>query len=361
MNILIDIGHPAHVHYFRNLYYELIKKHNVLVTTKSVPIILDLLERYSIPYINIGEKGKGISRKFLKQVLFTHKLRKIILENSIDLAMGVSFTTIHASIKTKCKSLMILDDDISVLTSAAPFALPFMDVGLSPDSLAYEHNSKVVYYPGFQELAYLHPNRYSPSMSVLSRYGIMPAEKYFILRFNAFKAHHDVGNGGMNISQKRSLVNLLKDHGRVYITTEDQIDAEFEHYKLPIEPQEIHDFLYYSEMLVSDSQTMSSEAAVLGVPSFRCNTFVGKISYLDEEEKRYSLTHSFLPRQFDWMLEKIREHLLLPDAKKLWREKRDHMLSGKIDVTTFWVWFIENYSESLQLTKRSDFNFEQFK
>ena len=36
MRILIDIGHPAHVHLFRNLYKELISKgHFVIVTVKS--------------------------------------------------------------------------------------------------------------------------------------------------------------------------------------------------------------------------------------------------------------------------------------------------------------------------------------
>ncbi|MDY0151903.1 MAG: hypothetical protein RBS43_06475, partial [Candidatus Cloacimonas sp.] len=57
MNILIDIGHPAHVHYFRNLYFILVVKHQVIVTCKSVPIVTNLLDHYQIPFLILGDKG----------------------------------------------------------------------------------------------------------------------------------------------------------------------------------------------------------------------------------------------------------------------------------------------------------------
>ena len=43
-------------------------------------------------------------------------------------------------------------------------------------------------------------------------------------------------------------------------------------------------------MFIGDSQTMTSEAAVLGVPSLRCNSFAGRISYINEQEFKYGLT-----------------------------------------------------------------------
>ncbi|MBK7488915.1 MAG: hypothetical protein IPI74_03700 [Bacteroidales bacterium] len=54
---------------------------------------------------------------------------------------------------------------------------------------------------------------------------------------------------------------------------------------------------------------MTSEAAVLGVPAIRCNTFAGRISYLEEEEKVYGLTYAFHPMEFDRMMAKIKELL----------------------------------------------------
>ena len=44
MNILIDIAHPAHVHFIRNTYFELVKRgHKVYVTVKEIPSAIDLL------------------------------------------------------------------------------------------------------------------------------------------------------------------------------------------------------------------------------------------------------------------------------------------------------------------------------
>ena len=227
--------------------------------------------------------------------------------------------------------------------------------------MKYEKLKNVIYFPVTRELAYLHPKIFTPNIEVLTKYGLSIDDKHYILRFNAFKAHNDIHESGMNLNQKRELIKLLEQFGKLFITTEKEIDPEFERNRIPIEPYEMHSFLAYSQIFVYDSQTMSSEAAVLGVPSFRCNTFAGRISYLEEEEKRYGLTYGFLPRQFDWMLDAIKIVLKDPDSKAKWSIKRNRMLEDKIDVTAFWVWFIENYPESVKEVKSKDFDFGRFK
>jgi len=362
VRVLIDIGHPAHVHYFKNLYWELIQhKHKVYITCKSTKSITTLLRYYKIPFIELEDKGEGIKEKISKQVKHVKKVANLIRKRDITLAIGVSAIAVHSSKITKCKSILFDDDDQTVQPLMAKYVTPFADCVVSPNVLKYERLKKAIYYPGTHELAYLHPKRFTPNPEVLKKYGLSIDDKYYILRFNAFKAHHDINEGGMNLSQKHQLIKLLEQYGKVFITTESEIDPEFEQYRIPIAPYEMHSFLAYSQMLVSDSQTMSSEAAVLGVPSFRCNTFVGRISYLEEEEKRYGLTYGFLPRQFDWMLEALEIVLQDNETKAKWIIKRNRMLEDKIDVTAFWVWFIDNYPESVKEVKRRDFDFGRFK
>ena len=79
------------------------------------------------------------------------------------------------------------------------------------------------------------------------------------------------------------------------------------HVQLKISPEKIHHLLYFATMFVGDSQTMTSEAAVLGTPAIRCNSFVGRISYLEEEEHKYGLTFGFTPDKFDNLIIKIKE------------------------------------------------------
>jgi predicted glycosyltransferase len=71
----------------------------------------------------------------------------------------------------------------------------------------------------------------------------------------------------------------------------------------------------------------------------------------NELEKKYGLCHSFLSGEFDKMLSKIDELLTMPELKKEWQNRRKKMLGEKIDVTAFWVWFVENYPNSIHMMK----------
>ena len=95
-------------------------------------------------------------------------------------------------------------------------------------------------------------------------------------------------------------------------------------------------------MFIGDSQTMTSEAAVLGVPSLRCNSFAGRISYINEQEFKYGLTFGFHPNNFDKMLDKLNKLLLTNNLRAEFKRKRNLMLDEKINVTSFWLWLIEN-------------------
>ena len=202
-------------------------------------------------------------------------------------------------------------------------------------------------------MAYLHPNRFTPDPEVLKDAGVEMGEPYFILRFNAFKAHHDVGVVGLTIENKRRLVQYLSSKGKVFITTERNIDDEFKPYQLTVSPEKAHSLMYYATMFVGDSQTMTSEAAVLGTPAIRCNTFVGRIHYLEEEEHKYGLTYGFRPEQSEAMFQKIEELLAMPDLKTEWQRRRQVLLADKIDYSAFLTWFIENYPESQTIMREN--------
>ncbi len=361
MRVLLDIGHPAHVHYFRNLIHVLNGKHTFIVTIKRSKIIETLLAYYNIDFIILGDKGNSLASKVVLQASFTLQVCNLIRKHKIDMAIGVSITIAQASKLCGIPSIYFDDDDLKESPLSALFGTPFASVVLSPSCLKYEKTPNAIYYPGYHELAYLHPNRFTPDQNILAKYGLTEEEKYFILRFSALKAHHDVGAVGLNIRQKRSLIELLSTFGKVFITMEALLDKEFEQYRMPIEPQDMHNFLHYSRMLVCDGQTMCTEAALLGVPSFRCNSFAGRVSVLEEEEKKYGLTYAFLPRNFDWMFYRIRKLLSAKDVKESWKQKRDLALRDKIDVTAFWAWFLDNYPASKSDLKKPHFDFQMFR
>ena len=363
MNILIDIGHPAHVHYYRTLAEELQSRgHELIWTVKDIPIARRLLDYYGFPYIVLSRKGSGLAAKAFRQILFDRNLLNICRRNKIDLAIGTSITITHLSVVSKVRSVFFEDDDDKVVPLSAWVGLPFASTVVSPDCLRGKQRRKdVIYYPGYHELAYLHPFRFSPDSGVLKIAGIKPGERYFIMRFNSFTAHHDAGVQGISLPLKIELTKILKDRGRIFITSEDNLEPELEEYRMIIPPEKIHSLMYYASLFIGDSQTMSSEAAMLGVPSLRCNSFAGKISYLEEQEKKYGLTYAFLPEQVEQMVSKLQELLTNPNLRQEWQDKRQKMLKNKIDVTSFWTWFIDNYPDSINEMKSIPDFFNRYK
>lgn len=353
MNILFDIAHPAHVHVTRNAYFELTKKgHKVYVTVKDIPSAIALLEKYQIPYIHLGGKKDSLWGKGVLQLMYNFKIWKLVLMNQIKIGFSSSITPAHISRISPMHSIIFDDDDDEVEPLFVKWGHPFADVVLSP-ACAVRKTTKMIPYAGYHELAYLHPNRFTPDENVLREIGVVPGEPYFIMRFNAFKAHHDVGVQGLSIENKRKLITLLEKKGKVFITTERNIDEEFKKYQLLLSPEKVHSLMYYATMLIGDSQTMTSEAAVLGTPSIRCNTFVGRISYLEEEEHQYGLTFGFRPEHSEGIFQKVEELLAMKNLKEEWQVRRQKMLVDKIDVSAFYVWFIENYPESAKVMKEN--------
>lgn len=348
MRFLLDIGHPAHVHYFKNLVVALKSHgHHVTITVKKKSSAIGLLQNLGFDYITLDEKSDNLFGKAFSQIKYDWSLLRICKKDKIDYSLGVSISIAHLSLFSDVRSFVFDDDDDEVQPLFVKWGQPYATELISPDVLRGKQKRKdVVYYPGYHELAYLHPNRFIPDDRILAHLGITGDDKYFVLRFNAFKAHHDINVNGFSLEQKRILVKMLSEKGRVYITGERELSPEFEPYKININSDQIHSLIYYATMFIGDSQTMSSEAAVLGTPSIRCNSFVGRISYLEEEELRYGLTYGFKPNEFESLLEKIGELTEEKNLKSRWSDKRDRMLNDKIDVSSFWLWFIENYPES---------------
>jgi hypothetical protein len=201
-------------------------------------------------------------------------------------------------------------------------------------------------------LAYLHPNWFKPSRERIQHL-LNTYERYFILRFSNFGAYHDFGIKGISNQLAMKIVKILSNYGKVYITSERELDPKLEKYRICINPLYIHDAIYYSDMYIGDSQTMAIESAVLGIPSIRFNDFAESysVTVLDEIENKYGLTYGINRSKPNVLLQRINNILKTSNIKSKYRERRDRMLSEKIDVTSFFVWLIEQYPESIKIIK----------
>ena len=346
--ILIDINHPAHVHLFKYFIQDMKRKGNeVIVTAKNVDSITTLLNLYAIDYIGTGRKKDHILWKYLYEFFHLLKVWGIVVSRRVDYGIGVSMVLPIVAKVTRMKSVALDDDDLDATPVFGKFT-SYADVILTPSALAHENRGdRHRCHPSYHELAYLHPNRFRPQETVLTDIGLKPDEPFFVLRFNAFKAHHDAGARGLSIAHKVEIVDFLKNFGRIFITTEREIEAELRAYQLPVSPEKIHTLLYYATLFVGDSQTMTTEAALLGTPALKLNSFAGRLSIPNEIEHRYRLCYSFQPQEFTAMMDKIRELVPDTDLKNEWRRRRDIMLNDKVDLTAFLTELIDRYPQAV--------------
>lgn len=349
---LFEINHPCHAHLFKHtIQYLKDQGHRVDVLAKPGKITENILSASGIAYIPQKPKAKGLAGKILKQFVYTSQAIGLQLKHKYRLGIGVSVTLPAAAVFSGIRVLVLDDDDKKATPLFAAIAHRFSDALLRPSCLAFEGvKAGTIYHHALHELAYLHPDVFTPDPRILQKQGLAPGEPFFIIRLSALEAHHDTGKKGIDNSMMHQLIAVLKSHGRVIVTSEKQ-GRGYETEALKIEPYEIHHLMAYARMVVSDGQTMCSEAACLGVPSVRINDFAGKISYLKELELTWGLTFAFRPEAFQQSLEKITEILSTP--AQIFRERQQRLIDNKINFSSFLSWFIENYPESKRIMKEN--------
>ena len=133
----------------------------------------------------------------------------------------------------------------------------------------------------------------------------------------------------------------------------------------------MHDVMAFASLYVGDSQTMAAEAGVLGVPFVRFNDFVGRIGYLRDLEDKYELGVGVHASQKDESgesrgksgaedLVKTVDELVdmnPEERKKVYGARRERMLAEKIDYAKFLTWYLENYPESAETTRKAGADF----
>ena len=187
-----------------------------------------------------------------------------------------------------------------------------------------EEQEQQIRYDGYHELAYLHPNYFTPNPAVLDEIGLGEGDTFIILRFVSWTASHDVGQHG--IQDRTALVRELERYGQVFITSEGRLDGGLAKYQIKVAPEKMHDLLYYATLLYGESATMASECAVLGTHAIYCD-FAGR-GYTDEEEAKYGLVYNFKLDEdsIRSSLEKAVELLGSTNLKNLGRKKRETVL-----------------------------------
>ncbi|UHQ95342.1 DUF354 domain-containing protein [Haloterrigena alkaliphila] len=339
MRILVFANTPAHVHLYRHAVDRLeAAGHDVLVLTREYACTTDLLDRFEMPYRVYGEHGTDrhsklrLARELGGQVV---SIGREARRFDPDVIFGRGPYAAYAGTLTRTPTVLVLDDEPTDFNHVV--SRPFADCILSPAVTRRDLGEAHYTFEGFKECAYLHPDVFEPDESVRDRLGVGPDEPYVLVRFNALDALCDAGIEGFEPAQRRDLIERLSERATVFVSDEgDDVDfADLPARPYDLHPAEIHDAMAEADLLVADTGTMTTEAALLGTPSLR---------YRGTDEHEYGefqeLERAGLAEQFDdyaAVRDRSLELLADDDATARWAERRREYVGDLVNLTDLLV------------------------
>src|SRR4030042_4259570 len=260
--IVVDLNHPAHVHFFKYFIVEMRERgHEVLITASDKDVTINLLNAYGFDFVNMGTYGNTVLRKIASVPLMELRMVHVVRKFSPEVVLGIaSSRAAHTAFVLRKKSIVFDDSEHKGQLWAY---LPFASTVVTPTCFKKNLGKKHMRYAGYHELAYLHPHRFTPNPQVLAEFGLSENTPFFIVRFVSWRAVHDMGEKGFTEKGKRKLVRELMKHGKVIIPSEENLPSDLQTYSLSVSLEKVHDLLYYATMYVGEGATMASEAAVL--------------------------------------------------------------------------------------------------
>jgi len=335
--MLFFLAHPAHYHLFKHVIRRFLAdgaRVTVVIVKKDVLETLVAGEDWDI--VNLAPEGRrldGVPFALAGPVLLwrtEYRLLRLVRHLRPEVLVGTELTLAHVGRLLGIPSVLFNEDD----TAATPENLlfyPFASALVLPcccDPGRWERRR--VSYPGYHELAYLHPDLFTPEETVIRQ--LAPdGGRYFLLRLVSLTASHDAGKSGIDNALATRLIDYLSGLGRPYITAERPLPRQFEPYRIRLDPALMHHALAGAGLVVGDSQTMAAETMVLGTPSVRINDFVGRLGYLRELEDDYRLGVGLPVAESGRLLDTVRDLINDPGGSDVFARRRQTMLAQRIN------------------------------
>lgn len=273
MKYIFELNHPKHYYQFKYVMQMLEQHgHEIMVLARDKDVLLDVLREEKVEYTIFGKHHKSMSAKVMGTFNLVKNYIAIARQYKPDVIVskGSWYGTFTAKVLGK-KSVIFPDSEVVKVTNR--YVVPMCTKVITPQPFKLNYGAKHSRIAGIFEDCYLAPQVYQPKADIIAQYGLK--KPYAVIRFVGWFANHDVGNNGFTLEEKVRLVKSLSEHMQVYISSEGNLPEELQQYKLPTPASIIHDVLSYADLYVGDSQTMAAEAALLGTPAIRSNSFVG--------------------------------------------------------------------------------------
>jgi len=295
MKVLIDAVHPADVWTLGAVEDRLLAngEETLWLSRPGKDSVVELIEARNRPHVPASTAGTsmfGLARELLVR---DWRAFREVRRFKPDVILTRSPAGVHSARLTRTP-VMYDTDDGHVAGFLYYVAGPLANIIASPTATEKSYGKQHRRYQGYKELFYLHPSRFTPDPEIRSELGLEPGERFHVLRLTAFTASHDVSEAGMSRAQIDRVIEMMSATGKVLISSERELPADLADRRIRSAPDRFHHVLAAADLVVGDSQTVCSEAGVIGTPSLRFNTWAGRHPYQVELEERWGLTKAYL-------------------------------------------------------------------
>jgi predicted glycosyltransferase len=325
LKLLVDIVHPADVLFFkRPLETWLQRGDDIRMLSRRKDVTCDLLDEFGFLHEPVSSAGRGIFGLARELVLRDNAVVKAARSFRPEAMIGFGGVSIsHAGKLLGIPAIAFYDTEYASLQNRITW--PFISRLYVPESYSGPTpRGRTHRIPGTKELSYLHPSAFQPDRDIAMRAGLVPAVDNFLVRVVEWRANHDIAKYGWDESILRTVVSHLSARGKVHISSECELPPDLNSMRYRGSVTMIHHLLAACRMLVGESNTLASEAAVLGVPAICCgHDFPGYVQDLG----RAGLVCN-IPRT-DRMVRQIIDGIeeLLEEPRNIFIERRDQFVS----------------------------------
>ena len=341
MKILININHPAHVHYYRN-FIKLMeaKGDQFCVINRDNKMINQLLDYYGIEHTirnkRPEKKGSVASMMNLMRMILWCIRKSLTFHPDMYMGFASSACAITSFLFRK-PSILIDDTEHNSMTHK--LYMPVCSKVLTPFYFKKDlgNKDKQIRFNAYVEQLYLHSAYFKRSTQVLEELGVKPKE-YVIVRYVAYDAHHDLKVRPIAEETKKNIVKEISKRYRVFVSLEKSVkDPFYDDYVLKISPEKMHDLEANAKFMVAEGATMASEAFLLGVPYLYLNPLM--VGYIDYQCTHYP-NRCFKTTNGDEALKIVNQ---LMDIKIDGEVERRKVEEQTINPTEYLVNFVEDY------------------
>jgi hypothetical protein len=333
MRLLIEVHHPAHVHFFKNavrIWKD--RGDQVLMLGRDRDVMKRLLTTYDfIPHEILTRQRQN--NRFPMEEMLERQLRIAAKLASFrpDLFLSLMGSYAQSTALFRVPNVVFTDSEFQSLNHK--IAHPFATRIYTPECFWKDLGKKQRRYRGYHELAFLHPSRFAPRPEVLDLLGGVARGSYLILRTSAWNTLHDVGKRGFGDLFDEFMSKIAGKLPVFLVPEGGALPERWESLRLRIPPEYFHDALAFAQLVVTEGASTASEAACLGVPAVYLNTT--ERGYLNDQERRYGLVSNFKDARS--ALAKTLTLLDRPPEVAERERARNRLVGDHIDVTEYVV------------------------